>query len=127
MYNVVMKTTMEIKMSSDVQLTPLTDLFIDNEDCRNIRDFISHFTIDATPELLKSLDLFEAAFKNGEEKSKMIDLQNDLRNRLCEFIATANHPLFNDPLMDEVMENAKQISFLANFDRQVDELVRSKK
>lgn len=112
-------------MSNDVQFTPLTDLFIDSEDCRNIRDFIDHFAIDSTPELLKALEVFENAYKNGQERAVLIDLQNDLRNRLCEFIVGAKHPLFEDPLMNEVMDNAKQISFLANFDRQVDELVRS--
>ena len=112
-------------MSNDVQFTPLTDLFIDVEDCRNIKDFIEHFAIESTPELLNALQQFESAFKNGMDRNILVGLQNDLRNRLCEFIISANHPLFDDPLMNEVLDNAKQISFLASFDKQVDEMLRS--
>ncbi len=111
-------------MSTDVQLTPLSDLFIDNEDCRNIRDFIDHFAIQSTPELNSALAEFEKGMDDGLPREILIDLQNSLRVRLCEFIVSTNHPLFADPLMDEVIDNSKKITFIANFDRQVDELVK---
>lgn len=112
-------------MTNDVQFTPLTDLFIDSEDCRNIKDFIEHFAIEPSPELTKALQEFETAFNSGMDRDILIGLQNNLRNRLCEFIVGANHPLFEDPLMNQVVSNANQISFLASFDRQVDEILRS--
>lgn len=112
-------------MSLDVQFTPLSDLFIDSEDCRNIRDFIEHFAIEGTPELKSALALFEKAVDEGKSRDQLVALQNELRVRLCEFMVSTNHPLFGDPLMEEVIDNAKKITFIANFDKQVDELVKT--
>jgi hypothetical protein len=103
----------------EVQFTPLSSLNIDSDDCRNIRDFYSHFGIEMTPTLKESIDDFENALSGDEPKEKLVDLQNRLRANLCESITNSNHPFFRDHLMEEIRSNAQQIAFLSNFDQEV--------
>lgn len=103
----------------EVQFTPLTSLNIDADDCRNIRDFYTHFSIEMPAELRSAISEFESASSTDQPKEKMIELQNQLRSALCVSIISSNHPFFKDHLMDEIRSNAQQIAFLANFDEEV--------
>ena len=103
----------------EVQFTPLTSLNIDGDDCRNIRDFYTHFGIEMPVELKASIDAFEEAVSADEPKERLIDLQNSLRVQLCLSITSSEHPFFKDHLMDEIRSNASQITFLANFDKEL--------
>lgn len=112
----------------EVQFTPLTSLNIDGDDCRNIRDFYSHFNIDMPAELKTSLEAFEEALaKESFDKDELVNLQNKLRASLCGSIISSNHPFFNDHLMDEIRSNAQQIAFLSSFDEQVQEVLDKSK
>lgn len=107
----------------EVQFTPLTDLCIDGDDCRNVKDFYEHFNIDMTEALKQSILAFEEALNAQAPKEKLIELQNDMRVQLCVSVCSSEHPLFKDQLFTEVRDNAKQVAFLSNFNKQLEELV----
>lgn len=110
----------------EVQFTPLNDLCIDADDCKNVKDFYTHFGIDMEEALRTSILAFEEALAANEPKEKLIELQNDLRVQLCVSICGSEHPLFKDQLFTEVRDNAKQVAFLSNFNKQLEELVTEK-
>jgi len=107
----------------EVQFTPLADLCIDGDDCKNIKDFYTHFGIDMETALKESIAAFEDAVKEHAPKEKLIELQNNLRVQLCVSVCSSEHPLFKDQLFTEVRDNAKQVAFLSNFNKQLEELV----
>lgn len=107
----------------EVQFTPLKELCIDGDDCKNIKDFYEHFNIGMGESLKSAIEIFEKAIHNQATREHLIDLQNELRLQLCISICSSEHPLFKDPLFSEVSENSKQVAFLSNFNKQLEELV----
>lgn len=107
----------------EVQFTPLKELCIDSDDCKNIKDFYEHFNINMEEGLRSAIENFDKAIHNQAEREQLIELQNELRLQLCVSICSSEHPLFKDPLFSEVSENSKQVAFLSSFNKQLEELV----
>jgi hypothetical protein len=112
---------LENQKDKEVEFGALTTLNIDVDDCRNIRDFYTHFAIEMPIALKNAIDAFEVALMNTTPRDDLIDLQNQLRVNLCVSIVNSEHPFFKDHLMEEIRSNANQIAFLASFDQQISE------
>lgn len=104
------------------QLSKLEELHIDSEDCDNILDFLSNTSVEKPEELVKALNDFKELECDPKfDLQGLINAQDKIRIGLCELLATSEHPIFADDLMREAVENAKNITFLANFDKQAKE------
>lgn len=113
--------------NSGVQFTPLTEMCIDLDDIKNIKDFFNHFSIPVPDKLNSAMAQFEQALQEDTYINELIKLQNNVRVQLCTTICETDVPLFKDQLFSEVIENAKNIAFISNFDDQLETLVSHQK
>lgn len=113
--------------NSGVQFAPLTEMCIDQDDIKNIKDFFTHFGIPVPDKLNSAMTQLENALQEDIHINELIKLQNSVRVQLCTTICETDVPLFKDPLFDEVIHNAKNIAFISNFDDQLETLVSAPK
>ena len=80
---------------------------ISGEDCKNVRDFFTHFKIDLPPDLEDAMKAFEA--------DKTYANQERVKTFLCKAMIESNHPLFKDELFAQVIDNSSKIVWEAQF------------
>lgn len=92
-----------------------TEIVINKDDARNVRDFFKHFNVVVTPNL-------EAVCARLEKLPEItFGDQQDFKIALCEAMVTSDHPMFKDELFAEVIKNSERAVFDANFKRAVEE------
>jgi hypothetical protein len=117
------------KSENNFQVDPLKEVTTDVEDCKNVRDFFSHFKIDLPASLDEAISTYEKLLEANKTSTKetkstdqsLINAQNAFRVALCKAMVDSEHPLFKDELFKTVINNSDQVVFCANFDKQVTE------
>lgn len=109
--------------SNWVQVEPLKEVCIDNEDVKNIIDFFRHFEIKMPDDLTEALKAFEEAQVRNAPDGELCLLQNTLRTALCRCIVERNADAFKNEIFNEVVENCKKVIFIDSFENQVKDLV----
>jgi len=122
------------KNNNNFQVEALEEITTDVEDCKNVRDFFSHFKIDVPNYLHDAIAAYEAALdanKNSKEQRNqdrtLLDAQNLFRISLCRAMVESDHPLFKDELFKTVINNSDQVVFTANFDKQISDALTTNK
>lgn len=124
---------MDRSTENNFQVESLTEVVTDLEDCKNVRDFFTHFKIHMPDYLNSAIVNYEAVLETTrsftkEEKTvskKLLEAQNIFRVSLCKAMVESDHPLFKDELFKTVIGNSEEVVFCANFDEQIGEALTS--
>ena len=94
-----------------------TEVVINKDDARNVRDFFKHFNIKVPENLEQVCDRIE----------KLPEItfpdQHDFKIALCEAMVTSDHAMFKDELFSEVIKNAEREVFNFCFKKEVEEVL----